>query len=64
MNTSNAVNIERREKLLAEAMDLRDYCAEHRQTMHRCDCPFNVGGVCGLHFNYPDGWPDLKGVCR
>lgn len=64
MSTNESVNIEQRERLLDEAMEIRDYCSEHRETMHVCGCPFNVGGVCGLHFNYPDGWPDLKGVCR
>lgn len=57
-----AVDIAERENLLANALHIRDYCAEHRQTMHRCDCPFEADGVCALHYGWPDGWPDLRGM--
>ena len=64
MSTNEPVNIELREKLLTDAMNIRDYCSEHRETMHVCGCPFNVDGCCALHYNYPDSWPDLRGMAK
>lgn len=57
---SDAVNIAQREKLVDDALDIRKNCEEHRSSLSACECPFSVGGVCALHYGYPDQWPDME----
>lgn len=48
--------MDRFDQLREEAKDLQKYCQKHRQTIHRCDCPFDAKGVCCLKYMPPGEW--------